>query len=187
MPTLTTLLCKLNCSSNKPKHEWQELPPTCESDELGDLRSRGQDVLRELLKQEPGKPLVPGKKSPGEKIDWQAVLAKANELQREEEAIQKREQASNENKVGRLKKLKRAMERRLHDNSGSFSANMKTYSSNPSPIVMKPHSGAPPTARRIDNGGRIFGSHSSDDRSRCSTSTRSAVTMHVIDEELEYM
>jgi hypothetical protein len=185
MPTLNTLLSKLNCSSSKPKHEWQELASTNENDELGDLRSRGQEVLRELLKQEPGKPLMPVDKRSGNKIDWQAVLAKVNELQKEEEALQQKNHA----KIGRLKKLKQAMERRMQDNKGSFSANLKTYPDrrNLSSSFMRSHSGAAPIARRVDSGGQIFCSHFADDRSKCSTSTKSAVTMHAIDEELEYM
>lgn len=191
MPTLTALLSKLDCSSSKRKSEWQELPASTENDELIEFRSRGQDVLRELLRQECDKPLSPVDAPRKDKVDWQAVLAKASELQKEEEDLHKKRSHTHQ-KVGRLKMLKRAMERRMQDNAGSFSANLKTYpeeSKNSSAPFMNSHSrSGAPTSRRVDSGGQIiFCSHSADDWSRCSASTRSVITMHVIEEELEYM
>jgi hypothetical protein len=69
-------------------------------------------------------------------VDWAAVIQKANEIQEEEKERIRRYRDDNNtttrsdysSKILRLKKMKRALERRRkYDEDGSFSVNMLTY------------------------------------------------------------
>lgn len=180
MPQFMALVSKLNCF-DRHQGGWESLPSTGEHD-CPALSSRGQDVLALLMQQD-----VEKSGNPGDDVDWVAIVEKANQYQRKEEALRMKQ----ERNFSRLKllDLKRSLERRMQDGKGSFSANMVTYSMESSAIPLKSYvtsTGNRP--RRISNTGQIFfGGTTIDDRSRCSTSTRSVQTMHVIDEELEFI
>lgn len=172
MPKLLGLLSKLKCY-HKHKADWESLPSNVDDDRM-EFESHGQEVLAALMQRDIG-----GADISGEEVDWIAGVAKARRIQKEE-LPQKRE-----GKIGRLKQLKRSLERRMQDGKATFSANMVTYSISE---ISKSHAGLRRTSRprRINSTGQILFSSTVDDHSRCSASTRSVHTMHVIDEELEY-
>ncbi|KAG7342525.1 hypothetical protein IV203_007618 [Nitzschia inconspicua] len=173
----------LNCYKRR-NAGWESLPSAGRGDDYPEFVARGQEALEVILRQDLGGTVD----IPDERANSVTVFtSKSNKQHKKEKKLCKDDRGV---KMSCLTQLKRSLERRMHDGRGSFSANMVTYSTRKSEIYQKPTVGSriPNGSRRINSTGQIFFSSTSvDDRSRCSASTRSLHTMHVIDEELEYI
>ncbi|KAG7363722.1 hypothetical protein IV203_027083 [Nitzschia inconspicua] len=172
----------LNCYKRR-NAGWESLPSAGRRDDYPEFVARGQEALGVILRQDLGGTID----IPDERANWVTIFnGKSNKQKKKEKKLRKYDRGV---KMSRLTQLKRSLERRMHDGRGSFSANTVTYSTRNSEIYQKSTVGSriPNGSRRINSTGQIFFSTSIDDRSRCSASTRSLHTMHVIDEELEYI
>lgn len=189
MPKLVGLISSFCCYSKAKSHHWRSLPSTDEEDG-GYFRERGHEVLAGLLhdcSSDSDRDEVFSFETSGEKeTGWQDFVAKSNECREKNVDSCTKSQHT----MSRLEKLKRAVERRRQDCNGSFSANMVTYSEPCVPMKSSSMCKISPRTdqiRRSNSTGKFCFSSSADDRSRSSVSTRSVGTMHVIDEELEYL
>jgi hypothetical protein len=193
-----------------------------EDDKSNDkFRSRGQELLKALLEDDSetsddvpstGDDIIDknnscnssnnntnkksGHKKQNTKLNWNSVIQNTKELQRGEKEAFNRHQ-----RINRLKMLKRAMERRRLDSTGSWNANIVTYNESSSPrstsskgyvcscccCSTTTSSSDGDDVRDEKKTGYIKLPAGSDEGSRSSTSTRSIRTMQVIEEELEYI
>jgi hypothetical protein len=91
-------------------------------------RKNKQDAFREMeMQREEGQALLRSMVvSSSEAVDWAAVIAKANELHRQEQAWL-RKQTQRDRRVFRKRQQKALRQRRRFDSIGSFSVNLLTY------------------------------------------------------------
>jgi hypothetical protein len=161
-----------------------------------EFRLRGQEVLKALLEDDNSETSNEycygtnhinsnNNQRMKNKFNWNTIVRNTKDLPKEE-----KEKFNRHQKINRLKLLKRAMERRRLDNTGSWNANIVTYYDNDKPIRKKishENKGGSSTSNVNLSLEANTTKFVSDEISRSSCSTRSIGTLQVIDEELEYL
>jgi hypothetical protein len=157
MARFTSVVSKLNCFNNQRNPDKHVPFP---HDDYDEFQCRGQQILRSMFAQS---------EQQGKGESWAAAIQKFEQEEQERIHYQR---------MNNIRHLNRALERRRRfDNDGSFSINMVTFKA---VDVTKPIHKAPSS---VSNKSYLNCSNYDD---RSSASTKSNVSMHVIDEDIEF-